>query len=189
MMNDFAGNVQLNAQYLHIGGITILVKIAPHKTFKNKAERIEYLNKRLRTFTPKQKRDSGLSNLFGKTNGELDYIIQDLYRQRLKAVTHNGKEIIVTTKQADRLYKETPQYKTKVKNSAKNFGKKRTLGTVNSLIIHLTHFGFTVAEAVWLVNHFGLQMSRWRTQVASSEKEEMFDDVFNNPESIKRYIE
>ncbi|MDP1159910.1 hypothetical protein, partial [Klebsiella variicola] len=77
-------------------------------------------------------------NLFNKRNDELDYIIQKLYRQRIKAVTNSeGKEVIVNTQEANSMYKDTPQYQAKVKKSAKNYFKKnKTLGTVNSIIIH-----------------------------------------------------
>lgn len=168
-----------------------MVKIAQTKEFNNKLERIEYLNKRLAGFSQAQKRESGLSGLYQKKNDELDYIIQSIYKQHLKAVSlPSGKEVIVTTKQADILYKDTPQYQAKVMKSAKNFQKKnKTLGTTNSIIIHLTHYGFTVSEAVWLVNKFGMKMARWRVQVASSEKEEFFDEVFNDSRAIDRYIE
>lgn len=169
------------------------MKIEQTKAFKNKAQRIEYINSRLSNFTQRQKRDSGLSNLFNKTNGELDYIIQGIYKQRLKAVTSNGKEIIVTSKQANNLYKQTPQYQAKIKRNAKKALKSqkpnKLLKSTNALAVHLVSYGFTVNEAMWLIGKFGFQMSKWRLQVASGEKEEIFNDVQDPNFFIQRWIE
>lgn len=168
-----------------------MVKIAKHKAFKTKKQRLDYMKTRLKEFTPEQRRNSGYSNLNSKSTGELDYLIQDLYRQKLKAVTHKGKEIIVTTRQADILYKSTPQYEANFKKKALNAhkGRGRTMKSVNSLIIHLTHYGFTVPEASWLVSKFGQAMAGFHSQMASAQKGEFFDDIYENPQAIQRYLE
>ncbi|ACA21480.1 terminal protein [Lactococcus phage asccphi28] len=167
-----------------------MVKIADIKPFKNKKDKLKYIRLRLKEFTNEQKRNSDLNNLDSKSSGELDYIIQGMYRQKLNAVTHAGKEIIVTSKQKDMLYKETEQYQNKIKNSAKNFGKqKKVLGTTNSLIIWLVNHGFEVQEAAWLVSKFGIRMSRWSYMMPSSEKLDFFNEVDKSPESIEHWLE
>lgn len=170
-----------------------MVIINQTKSFKNKSQRIEYINSRIKNFTRKQKRDSDLSNLFKKRNDELDYIIQNIYKQRLKAVTIGNSEKIVTTKQANLLYKDTPQFQEKIKRNASRVNKtgnmNRLFKDTNALAIHLTNYGFTPNEAIWLVSKFGFKMAKWHLQVASGEKEEIFNDVTDPNFFIERWIE
>ena len=79
-----------------------------------------------------------------------------------------------------------------MKNALKVYNNQHTeqlLNSTNALAVHLTSYGFTVAEAIWLIAHFGDKMARWRLQVTSSEKEEIFSDVTDPNVFIQRWIE
>lgn len=160
-----------------------------YNDFGTKKKNIEYINKRLRNFTRAQKRDSGLSGLWNMPAVQVADIVDNIRGKKLKAVTTEGKEIIATPKELRTIERELPYYSTKIKKGAEyalKTGRRSKIKEVDSLAVHLTTFGFSIDEALWLVSKYGMQMSGWISWATSDTKAEIFNP-YNGSEYVDRY--